>query len=157
MKTRLSVPEFLSRRESPAMLTSGGMENILSGDKLAAFKSERLTERAERVQQEADGKVQRLDAIVGLDETQRDQIFGVIARSSRDYDPAMRLEGARGEIGATPVGNAQEAILAVLTPQQRTAYEAQRQRRREEAAKDFAAIGLALPADWEMLDESDFK
>jgi hypothetical protein len=133
------------------------MEGILTGDKLTRFKSERLAERAERVQQEADMKVQRLDGIVGLDESQRDQVFGIIARSSRDYDPAMRLEGAGGEIGATPVGNRQAAILAVLRPEQRAAYEAERDRRRDEAATDLAAIGLTLPPNWEMLDGSDFR
>jgi hypothetical protein len=133
------------------------MEGVLSGEKLAAFKSERLEERADRVQQEADMKVQRLDSIVGLDESQRDRVFGIIARGSRDYDPAMRLEGGSGEIGAIPVGNRQAAILDVLRPEQRAAYDAERQRRRDQAAKELETIGLTLPADWEMLDADDFR
>lgn len=133
------------------------MENTLTGEKLAAFKQERLAERAQRVQQEADRKVQRLDSIVGLDEAQRDQVFGIMARSSRDYDASMVLEGATGEIAPTPVANRQEAMLAVLRPEQRAAYEAERQRRRVEAAKDLEAIGLALPPSWEMLDEVPFR
>jgi hypothetical protein len=133
------------------------MEGMLSGDKLAAFKSQRLSERAQRVQQEADMKMQRLDGIVGLDESQRDQVFGIIARGSRDYDTAMRLEGATGEIGAIPIGNRQAAILGVLRPEQRAAYDAERQRRREEAAKELETIGLTLPADWEMLDGDHFR
>ena len=83
------------------------MENTLSGDKLAAFKTGRMAERAERVQQQADAKTQRLDDIVKLDDAQRDQVFGIMARSSRDYDPAMKLEGADGEIAAAPNGNTQ--------------------------------------------------
>ena len=146
-----------SRGQRPDAGLDAFMETLLSGEKLAAFKSERLAERAARVQQEADMKVQRLDAIVKLDDTQRDQIFGVMARSSRDYDPAMVLEGTRGQINATPAADKQAAVLAVLTPDQRAAYDAERQRRREEAEKDMSAIGLTLPPNWEMLDEGDFK
>jgi hypothetical protein len=64
------------------------MATTLTGDKLAAFNTARMADRAERVQQAADRQVARLDAIVKLDDAQRDQIFGLAARSSRDYDPA---------------------------------------------------------------------
>lgn len=132
------------------------MPGLLGGEKLAAFKTERMTERAQRVQQEADRKVQRLDGIVGLDDTQRDQVFGIMARGSRDYDPAMKLEGAGGEIGSTPSGDRQQAMLSVLRPEQREAYEAERQRRRDQAAKELGEIGLSLPPGWDMLDEENF-
>lgn len=129
------------------------MEGVLSGDKLAAFKTERLVERTERVQQEADMKVQRLDSIVGLDAAQRDQVFTVIARSSRDYDPGMGVEGLPGDVAALPGESRQEAMLSVLRPDQREAYEAARKLRREEAAKDLEAVGLTLPPGWDLLDD----
>lgn len=132
------------------------MAGTLSGDKLTAFKTERMAERAERVQQEADMKVQRLDGIVGLDDTQRDQVFGIMARGSRDYDPGMKLEGIGGDIGNTPAGDRQQAMLSVLRPEQLKAYEAERQRRRDEAAKELGEIGLSLPPGWDMLDDEDF-
>lgn len=127
------------------------MPTVLSGETLAAFQKVHLAERAERVQQEADTQVQRLDAIVKLDDTQRDQLFAVMARGSKDYDPSMVLEGTSGEIGSTPSGNRQDMMLSLLRPEQRAAYEAERQRRRTEAAKDLEAVGLSLPPDWEML------
>jgi hypothetical protein len=133
------------------------MGSVLSGDKLAEFKSERIAERSERVQQEADRNVQRLDDIVHLDETQRDQVFGIMARGSRDYDPAMKLEGAGGDIASTPGGNRNEAMLSVLRPDQRESYEAERQQRREAAEKDMQAMGLSLPPTWNLLDEGDFR
>lgn len=129
------------------------MPSLLSGDQLAAFQAERTAERMQRMQQEADTKVQRLNAIVGLDEAQKDQIFGIMVRGSREYDPAMIIDGALGPVGATPGGNPHEAMLSVLTPDQRAAYEAELSRRRAEAAKDMEAIGLTLPANWEMLEE----
>lgn len=132
------------------------MAGTLSGDKLTAFKTERMAERAERVQQQADMKVQRLDGIVGLDDTQRDQVFGIMARGSRDYDPGMKLEGIGGDIGSTPAGDRQQAMLSVLRPEQLEAYEAERQRRRDQAAKELGEIGLSLPPGWDMLDDEDF-
>ena len=154
--TRLEDVMRASRDVRPDAGIDSFMETVLSGEKLAKFKTERLEERAQRVQQEADMKVQRLDSIVKLSDTQRDQVFGIMARGSRDYDPAMALEGAGGNIGATPGGNRQEAMLGVLTPDQRVAYEAERNHRREEASKDMEAMGLTLPPNWEMLDESNF-
>ena len=133
------------------------MAGTLSGDKLTAFKTERMAERAERVQQEADMRVQRLDGIVKLDDTQRDQVFGIMARSSRDYDPGMQLEGIGGDIASTPGGGRQGAMLSVLRPDQREAYEAERQHRRDEAAKELGEVGLSLPPSWDLLDEEDFN
>ncbi|MCW1921100.1 hypothetical protein OKA05_00955 [Luteolibacter arcticus] len=134
----------------------GFMESQLSGEKLASFKTERMGERAERVQQEADRRVQRLDGIVKLDDQQRDQVFGIMARNSRDYDPAMQLEGIGGEIASTPGGNRQDAMLAVLRPEQREAYESERQRQRQKAEEDLGQIGLSLPPNWDLLDDEDF-
>jgi hypothetical protein len=133
------------------------MAGVLPAEKLASFKSARLAERAERVQREADMKVQRLNSIVTLDEEQRDLVFGVAARGSRDYDPAMAIDGERGQIATAPVANTQEAILSVLNPDQRAAYDAELRRRREEAEKDLNAVGLTLPPNWEMLNDADFK
>jgi hypothetical protein len=133
------------------------MERMLTGGKLAEFKTTRMTERVERVQQDADARTQRLDNIVKLDDAQRDQVFGIMARNSRDYDPAMKLEGGVGQIGATPAGDARQAMLSVLRPDQRAAYEAEQQRRRQEARKDMEALGLSLPAEWDALDMEDFR
>jgi hypothetical protein len=154
--TRLEDVMRASRDVRPDDGLDPFMEKTLSGDKLTAFKTERMAQRAERVQQDADMRVQRLDTIVHLDETQRDQVFGIMARASRDYDPAMKLEGVGGEIGATAAGDRQQAMLSVLKPEQRTAYEAERQRQRDEATKNMEAIGLTLPPTWDLLDGNDF-
>jgi hypothetical protein len=133
------------------------MERNLRGEKLAAFNSDRMLERVDRVQQEADMKVTRLDSIVRLDDTQRGQVFGVMARGARDFDPAMQFEGLGTETAALPSGKSkQDAILAVLKPEQRQAYEAERTKRREAARKEMEAIGLTLPDDSKMFDPLDF-
>lgn len=155
--TRLEDVMRASQNVRPDAGLDDFMGTILSGEQLASFKTERLNDRAQRVQQHADAKLQRLDSIVKLDDAQRDQVFGIMARSSPDYDPAMALDGVKGEIGATPAGNPRDAMLSVLKPDQRVAYDAELRRRREEASKDLEAMGLALPPDWEMLDDTDFR
>ena len=154
--TRLEDLMRASRDARPDDGLDAFMAQTLSGDKLTDFQNNRMAERAQRVQQDADSRVARLDSIVKLDAAQRDQVFGIMARGSRDYDPAMRLEGVAGDIGATAAGgNRQQAMLTVLRPDQRAAYEAEQQRRREEAASNMEAIGLRLPPTWDMLDGND--
>ena len=128
------------------------MPTLLPAEQAAAFSRERMAERAQRVEQEADMKVTRLNSIVALDESQREQVFGIMARGSRDYDPSMRLEGSAGQIAPTPGGDADAAMMSVLRPDQRAAYQAERERRRALAAKEADAFGLKLPANWDMFD-----
>lgn len=132
------------------------MESTLQGEKLAAFRSTRMLEKVENVQKEADMKVTRLDDIVGLDDTQRGQVFGVMARGARDFDPAMQFEGLGADTAALDSGKSkQDAILAVLTPEQRQTYEEDRLQKRITAQKDMEAIGLTLPADFDSSDLLD--
>lgn len=133
------------------------MEGTLSGEKLAAFKSDTMLDKVAKVQQEADMKVTRLDSIVTLDETQRGQVFGVMARGARDFDPKMQFEGLGADTGALASGQSkQDAILAVLRPGQRQAYEAEREKRRQATQKEMQSMGLTLPADWGSRDHLDF-
>jgi hypothetical protein len=133
------------------------MQRVLTGDKLAAFKMDQMTERVARVQQEADMKVERLDAIVGLDDAQRGQVFSTLARGARDFDPSMQFEGLGTDaVALTSQQSKQDAILAVLRPDQRMAYEEDREKRRVEQEKDLGAIGLSLPKNWDSLDPSNF-
>ena len=48
------------------------------------------------------------------------------------------------------------AIIAILRPEQRQAYEESQEKRRVEAQKEMESIGLTLPADWSTLDHLDF-
>jgi hypothetical protein len=133
------------------------MEGTLRGGNLAAFKSDRMLERVGRVQQEADMKVTRLDGIVKLDEAQHGQVFGIMARGSRDFDPNMQFEGLGTAKAALSNGQSkQDAIMAVLRPEQRQAYQAEREKRRLDAQKELEAIGLSMPDHWDALDPQNF-
>lgn len=122
------------------------MKNTLTGDKLAAFQADRMQEKVDRVQQEADMKVTRLDGIVGLDESQRGQMFGIMARGSQDFDPAMHFEGLGDDAGAVSGKSGQDAILSVLTPAQRDAYQADRKQKQDSARKEMESMSLSLAA-----------
>ena len=102
-------------------------------------------------------KVTRLDEIVDLDETQRGQMFGLMARGSRDFDPAMRFEGLGDDTGPIPKCKpGQDAILSILTPAQRDAYQADRDQKRDAARKEMESMGLSLPDGWDASDSLDF-
>lgn len=131
------------------------MQNTLSGEKLAAFQTERMKEKVGSVQQEADMKVERLDHIVTLDDAQRGQVFGMLARGARDFDPAMQFEGL-GTSTTLQGKSKQDAILSVLRPDQREAYEAAREKQRAETEKELGSMGLSMPADWESQDFLEF-
>jgi hypothetical protein len=129
------------------------MAGTLSPEQLAAYRADRLQERAASVEKEANRRVSQLNEVVQLDEAQQDKVFAIMARSSDNYDPAMQLEGLGTDEAALAEGASRdEAILAVLRPDQRQAYEADRQRRRDEAAKNLEAMGLKPPADLGVLE-----
>jgi hypothetical protein len=129
----------------------GFMATQIGGEKLETFRRDRLTERAERVQSEADMKVQRLHGTVDLDETQQDQVFSIMARSSRDFDPQMQIEGVSAD--ASPGADRDAAIMAVLRPDQRQRYSEWQAERRASAEANFAEIGLQMPEGWDVLEE----
>jgi len=133
------------------------MESTLSGDELTAYKTNRLNERLNNVQDEADRKVTRLDQIVLLDEGQKDQVFGIMVRGSDDYDPGMQLEGLAGDSSALVPGQSRnESILSVLRPAQRNTLDQHRQQERWKAERDLREVGLSLPPDWDLFDNDDF-
>lgn len=133
------------------------MGGMLEGDTLATFENDRLLERVERVQNEADRKMHRLDSIVQLDEGQKDEVFSLMARSSEAYDPAMRFDGLESENKTLTPGQARdEALIGVLRPEQARAYEDHRREEIAEAEEEMRQVGLKLPANWDLFNEDDF-
>lgn len=132
----------------------GFMENTLRGEELTQYKAERMAERVNRVQYEADRRVEQLHAVVSLDEAQQDKVFALMARSSPDFDPGMQMEGLGDDRATLAQGQSRdEAILAVLRPEQRTIYEDHRASQRQQANEEMAEVGLKLPDDWDMFSQ----
>jgi hypothetical protein len=133
------------------------MGKFLSGEKRQEFLAERLNEKAQRVQHEADGRVKRIDNIVKLDDQQRHQLFFNLAQTSPHYDSQMSFEGLEDGVKPLAQGTTQEqAMFSVLRPEQRQAYETHRENRRQASREEAAAIGVTLPDNWDMDDDLDF-
>ncbi len=132
------------------------MGNMLTGNKRVEFENDRLVERAERVQEYADRRTQRLNQIVELDPVQTDQVFAIMAKNSSDYNPGMQFDGGQGAFDQAPVGDPTEAMMKVLRPDQVEAFQAERAKRRAEAEEEMSKIGLTLPADWDPLEMEGF-
>ena len=128
------------------------MEGQLKSPALETFRRDRLTQRAERVQHEADGKVQRLNNIVTLDDTQQDQVFSIMAHSSRDFDPQMQLEGVSADAPPTSADSRNADIRNVLRPDQQASYDNWRAEQRTRSEEEAAEIGLKIPEGWDPID-----
>ena len=133
------------------------MAETLDADTLATYQTDRLTERVERVQNEAEGRVQRLDSLVELDEEQKDQAFAVLAHSSDYFDPSMQFEGLENEMsGLRPGMDANESVQGILRPEQRQLLEDRQQERRADALREFEEVGLTPPQGWEDMESGPF-
>jgi hypothetical protein len=90
---------------STGLRPTDGMDEVmartLTDPARSTYQKERMTERLQQVQAEADRRVTRLHAMVDLDEAQQDQVFSLMARSSRDFDPTMQFEGLSADTAAS--------------------------------------------------------
>lgn len=145
--------EDLSKASNDIRLDDG-LENFMSGilpaDKLATFNQDRMNEKVESVQREADRKVEQISGVVELDEDQRGRLFGLMARGARDFDPAMSFEGMGTE--NAPYSNTESktaAIMSVLRSDQQEKLREDLEVRREHARQELGEIGLSLPENWD--------
>ena len=142
------------------MMDEDGIENFmetrLQGEDLAAFQAERLEERVNSVQDEANRRLNRLDEAVELDEKQLDEMFGVMARGSKRYQTGMDFDGMGGDSVALQGSERDAAIRGVLRPDQLDRYDTYQAERRAEAERDMRRVGLTLPENWELLDDDGF-
>jgi hypothetical protein len=136
----------------------GFMETTLQGPKLAEYKANRLNERLENVQRDADRRVERLNSLVPLDESQKDKVFAIMARGSRDYDPSMQLEGLGSDVGQLgPGASTFNAVQGVLRPEQILQMEQKKAERRQRAEEEAAEFNMTLPENWDALDQGEYE
>jgi hypothetical protein len=134
----------------------GFMESQLRGQALADFKQDRMMERIESVEHEANGRLHRLDNLVELDAEQEDQLFYMMARGSQQYVPALEIEGMTGSRISMDTTQRNREIRTVLRPEQIEIFDANRRQRREDAEREMGEIGLRLPDNWDELALDDW-
>lgn len=132
------------------------MEGFLEGEELEQFKGERLAKRVDVVQEEADRKLGRLDAIVGLSDEQQAELFRVMARGSEDYLPEVNPQDYRGETVPLDRRARDLAINGVLTLDQRKALDEHRENQVREVAEQWERYQLAPPKDFDLLEGDIF-
>jgi hypothetical protein len=131
------------------------MERTLRGPELEKFRTDRLTERAHSMENRANHQVDQITSAVGLTEAQGDQLFGVMVRSSADYDARMKLQNVGSD--KRPLTSASERDLAIrglLRPDQWQRFDSYRAQRRAVAERELREMGLSLPSGWDFLDEN---
>ncbi len=101
----------------------------LTPDQAKEYQQARLTEKSEQITKTANFKMESLGQKLGLSETQKDQVFNILVQSDPQYDQSMRLEGVSATAPLGEEVKRDEAIAAVLTPEQQQKYEAQKQER----------------------------
>ena len=133
------------------------MGNILEGDELTDFNEQRAKEGAERVQQEANRGLARLDQMVDLDEAQEDQVFGILTRGADGYqEDAFDYEGMGADQSALDRRARDEAIRSVLRPEQQLQFDERHAERRAKAEAEMRRVGLTLPNNWDLLERDSF-
>ncbi len=142
-----------SRYQRPDKALDEFMDHTLTGPALQRYDGDRLRERAQSVENAANNRVNRLNSVVELDSSQQDRVFSIMARSSPDFDPSMKLDGiSPSSTSISPGQDREQAILNVLRPDQRQRYEAYRQKQREEAEQEANEVGLKLPQRWDLFE-----
>jgi hypothetical protein len=132
------------------------MESRLRGEALEEFREERLLERVESVQEDANRRLQRINEVVQLDDNQLDPMFAVMARGSEDYRPTMEFDGMGDDTAPIDRGEREAAIRSVLREDQLQRYEQYEAERRAKAEAEMRRIGLTLPKNWQLLDDEGF-
>jgi hypothetical protein len=106
--------------------------NQLNPDQLEQYEGKRLEQRASRVDAEAANSLDRINYhIPDLNETQQDQIYVVLSRSSKAYTPEMQIAtGDSVNNDSSPFNEAQRsaAIEQVLQPHQKSDWNTYRNR-----------------------------
>ncbi|MEM9480009.1 MAG: hypothetical protein AAGA58_10185 [Verrucomicrobiota bacterium] len=132
------------------------MESRLEGEALDEFKADRLDERIKSVEAEADRRLERLNEAVGLEDDQIDDMFAVLARGSSDYRDGMEIGVEGADTGRIEGAGRDNAIRGILRGNQIRKYERYQNERRWEAEQEMRRVGLALPRDWQLLDDDAF-
>jgi hypothetical protein len=134
-KMKGMMSKEMNMEELMAMGRNGGANNpqkaiddwaaaSLTGEQAQTYKTKRLTEKTEQITKSANSKVESLGKDLGLDETQKDKVFNILVQTDRNYDPSMALEGVNATAGVSEGQSRDEAIASVLTPEQKSKYDA---------------------------------
>jgi hypothetical protein len=141
---RLDQMMTMGRNNNPQKAVDEWAQQNLTGEQATAYQQSRLTEKAQQITDSANRRVEGLTSSLNLDQTQQDQVFDIMVKSDKNYDPSMQLEGVANPSVQASSGDLSrdDAIMAVLNPEQKQKYESQQKERKQRSGGFWKALGL---------------
>ena len=114
----------------------------LSGDQAESYKAKRLTEKSEQITRSANAQLDGLDRELSLSEEQKDKVFNILVQTDRNYDASMKLEGIDATASVGEGQSRDEAIAAILSPDQKAKYDARQTERKSRESHFMQMLGV---------------
>jgi Spy/CpxP family protein refolding chaperone len=127
------TPEKLFQEGGRGPFSPDGMNAMLkeslTPEQYEQYDKKQTAERVQRLERQANWQTDRLGQRLNLTEQQKDQVFGIMVKSS---DPNLEVEtGTGAEAPSAANADRDAAIKAILTPEQRAIYEQDAAREQE--------------------------
>jgi hypothetical protein len=114
----------------------------LSGDQAEAYKAKRLTEKSEQITRSANAQLDGLDRELSLSEEQKDKVFNILVQTDQNYDASMKLEGIDATASVGDGQSRDDAIAAILSPDQKAKYDARQTERKSRENRFMQMLGV---------------
>lgn len=114
----------------------------LSGEQAESYKAKRLTEKSEQITRSANAQLDGLDRELSLSEEQKDKVFNILVQTDRNYDASMKLEGIDATASVGEGQSRDEAIAAILSPDQKAKYDARQTERKSRESRFMQMLGV---------------
>ncbi len=114
----------------------------LSGDQAESYKAKRLTEKSEQITRSANAQLDGLDRELSLSEEQKDKVFNILVQTDQNYDASMKLEGIDATASVGEGQSRDDAIAAVLSPDQKAKYDARQTERKSRESRFMQMLGV---------------
>jgi hypothetical protein len=112
------------------------LKESVSEEQYALYEKDKLEKQAQSLERAANNEADRLGRQLGLDDTQKDQVFEIYARTSKRFDPSLQVETEAGsQVQVDEDTNREDAIREILTPEQQTSYDQQIEERAAREAR----------------------
>ena len=114
----------------------------LSGEQAEAYKTKRLAEKSEQITRSANAQLDGLDRDLSLSEEQKDKVFNILVQTDQNYDGSMKLEGIDATASVAAGQSREDAIAAVLSPEQKSKYDARQSERKTRETRFMQMLGV---------------
>jgi hypothetical protein len=90
----------------------------------------------------ANAQLDGLDRDLSLSEEQKDKVFNILVQTDQNYDGSMKLEGIDATASVAAGQSREDAIAAVLSPEQKSKYDARQSERKTRETRFMQMLGV---------------